>query len=1395
MMQTQPGFVGNMSVHWHDLPALARGECQGFWQCCGCFPVKGLGCGTRCPLSCLSTGVNDVLLQSSPDGGCLSAQSCCVEVVQCPAKQGLDEVFGMGVSASGELLCQITPVCCLNSFASCQYYDGCCRDIARHFPMPGRSKASAQLQHSLCVRDGLAVYPRNHLLPRVTAWRLQGDPMSDEWIARQRDLLPPCLCASLTCLEALALRGPTCCIVFCPVPQGSQVCCLMVLAPHCRYQLQALLIDLCRAVRVIVNSFGCQISTLEDKSVPSQCSSQPVREQALVQRESHGRGSCVEAVGLPESYRSQVRDSQYEGDRVQPCVTEEVTVLCTCVHAMCHMTFQRLLWPLRAVVRIPEVSTTAVREVCPNADICLPVIVSFVCFHLEGHANSQPRLSAFTAHPCGCTRQLVVVRVPWIMCRCSSHGPRAGACPGPPAHPHDPASFCRRGLSALLALPSDRKWSKSQLGPGSFRLARGGGCTDRSRRQPYAAVRVGEATNPGPQADIRGYFKLAGSSPLMMPEPASSSPLMSQADPTTFGVAVANPTAVQGKADVFVKLGAQVLLLSETSAVLPVQTQVAQQLRRRGFASVWGAPVEPHLSPKDGQPTRRGHAAGVAIASSLPLTSPPVQLSPEALATQRMVEAMLRVGSMQIRIICLYGYPSTYVEAKARNDQLLRMALERISQSQVPTLVGGDLNMSVLQLPVWSHFEYLGYQEFFQFYAGRFGEELPPTCRQSTKNDTILIPPILQGMVHHACVDSESHSFDSHDALIVRFRMSPTAMPKLWKMPKPWAQFHPNMDCAEAMYRANAGHVKDVIHSCQTTDDVSHAFQVWASAVEESVDASLRHSHASDPVSFPFPGLPRAARGRCAYRTRVECDAKRVAPNARQGDYAPVREATTMHARRQVKQVRRIQTLLRGLQSFQRKLKADAVAAMHGVRHLQKEWAVIRRNKAFGPRFDIWLLGVLPFGQVWEDLPPIPWLQDVYDFSRHVCDASVRMESKQRYDRFRYLVQLDISSNGQKQGFAQLRPRPRPPITCLPVTEVRNATRAGPVDGSSAYYEVANPQYLRTQCQVYTSSGKAVVEDVLVETEGERADLVKLNFLEQGPPPQCKLSQTTQAVTGPELEREFSEFWVRLWWRDSRLASRSIEEWGAFLQEVPDAPEHVAPIAIPLTDVNLWEQAQARIRPHRATGYDGFSPSELKDIRGSQLQDLVALFDVAVRKGYPAHLARARVHTLAKVDVPESFSDGRPITIFGATYRLWASIVARAVLQSWSAWLPDAVAGSVPGRSSRDIAYRIQCAVEEALAGRSPLGGFSIDITKAFNQLPQPPVMLLLKRLGVPPDIVDFWHNFLQVSERSPVLGGGIGTPIGSTTGAPEGDPMAVVAMASVCWMISQNNASTGSDI
>ena len=913
----------------------------------------------------------------------------------------------------------------------------------------------------------------------------------------------------------------------------------------------------------------------------------------------------------------------------------------------------------------------------------------------------------------------------------------------------------------------------------------------------YTATRVGEATNPGPQADIRQFFAQAAldtsvpdlASPKLTPTPMvddSAQPLPPETD--SFVVAVVNPTAVNGKAHVLAQLGAQVIFLSETSAVQQVQDNTGKELKSREFHTVWGMPVDAHVSQKTGQPTLRGFAAGVAVASCLPLARAPVPLAPDAAATQRVVEGVLRLGDIQLRVISWYGFPSCHVDAKERNDKLLRMVLDRVALSRVPTLIGGDANVRVQDLPAWQHFQYLGYQEYFEFHSRRFGQQLPPTCKQATRHDSLLVPPLLQGMVVSARVDTQTKLFDSHDPLLVTFTKQPSAPLHVWRMPRPWTDFHPDMERACEIYSVKHASIRDNIVSCQTPEQVSGAFAQWAQALEQSVDEAIRAEHAADPVVQPHKGLPRAARGRCVWRDRSPLLHAHVPRGARHGDYNPDSEAVSVKARRMVRQVRRVQSLLQCLQARGRRSPGEPLQpALQS--QLLREWRAIQKDKAFGPRFDSWILGFPNFGHCWVDIPPCDWLHDVLQLAKHVCDSHLRHEAAVRSQRFRYLVQLDCDQNGQKLGFAGLRPRPRPPIGNLPVTESRQATRVGSSTSGSVLYEVNHPRFLWLHSPVTTDVGVATVDAILPETQGDRPDMVRLNFHDVPAPPHCQLHQPTQAVTTDELHREFVNYWVDIWWRDSPCSAQ-VDKWPGFLAELPPRPPEAVPVQARMRDISLWERA-LKLRPHKATGYDGFSPAELKGLRGRPLADLVELFHVAITAGFPKHLARAKVYTLAKIDEPKSFADGRPITIFATIYRLWASILSKEILGVWSSWMSSEVAGSMPGRSCSDVAYSLQTAIEQAVLSGSPLGGFSLDITKCFNMIPRAPAAHLMQYLGVPEPLVQFWQQILEVSEKSPVLAGGIGSSMGATTGVPEGDALSVVAMASVCWFITVKNRAT----
>ena len=156
--------------------------------------------------------------------------------------------------------------------------------------------------------------------------------------------------------------------------------------------------------------------------------------------------------------------------------------------------------------------------------------------------------------------------------------------------------------------------------------------------------------------------------------------------------------------------------------------------------------------------------------------------------------------------------------------------------------------------------------------------------------------------------------------------------------------------------------------------------------------------------------------------------------------------------------------------------------------------------------------------------------------------------------------------------------------------------------------------------------------------------------------------------------------------------------------------------------------------------------------------------------------------SLAKNDCPQGLHHSRPITILATSYRLWAGVAARGILCNWSTWFPDHIFGCLPGRSSRDLSLSLECLIERARLEQSPLLGFSIDIVKAFNNLPRLPLRALLEHLQVPPDIVETWFAFLDCVLRHPTFHNDLGVGLMSTTGAPEGDPLSVIGMLALCY-------------
>ena len=129
-------------------------------------------------------------------------------------------------------------------------------------------------------------------------------------------------------------------------------------------------------------------------------------------------------------------------------------------------------------------------------------------------------------------------------------------------------------------------------------------------------------------------------------------------------IAVVNPTAVHQKVGKIMKLNADIIALSETSATHAVQSQVNKDLIGCGFHAFWSATVSSKKYSADNRPSLRGEALGSALFTHLPARKPRSGFNDMLWETQRISMAIVRLGGREVLFISIYGFANRYRERK-----------------------------------------------------------------------------------------------------------------------------------------------------------------------------------------------------------------------------------------------------------------------------------------------------------------------------------------------------------------------------------------------------------------------------------------------------------------------------------------------------------------------------------------------------------------------------------------------------------------------------------------------------------------------------------------------------------------------------------------------------------
>ena len=280
-------------------------------------------------------------------------------------------------------------------------------------------------------------------------------------------------------------------------------------------------------------------------------------------------------------------------------------------------------------------------------------------------------------------------------------------------------------------------------------------------------------------------------------------------------------------------------------------------------------------------------------------------------------------------------------------------------------------------------------------------------------------------------------------------------------------------------------------------------------------------------------------------------------------------------------------------------------------------------------------------------------------------------------------------------------------------------------------------------------------------------------------PTQGPLVQQITACTPEELSHAFTSFWKPLWTRDK--PDDSVRDWEDFHSTLHECPLPALDLHLDPFVEEVWIRAVRKLSSRKATGVCGWAPADLKLLPDRAIGQLCRVFHKATSCGLPRFILQARVCVLSKAANPIHIRQSRPIVVFSALYRLWASVSARLALSNWSQHFPESVAGSMPSRSVSDVTLSLQHEVELCLKHHTLALGFTVDIIKCFNQIGWKPAVLLLRKLRFPEDSLRLWEHCMPNIVRYPSFQGSLGEGVVASNGTPEGDPISVAAMPVLC--------------
>ena len=276
----------------------------------------------------------------------------------------------------------------------------------------------------------------------------------------------------------------------------------------------------------------------------------------------------------------------------------------------------------------------------------------------------------------------------------------------------------------------------------------------------------------------------------------------------------------------------------------------------------------------------------------------------------------------------------------------------------------------------------------------------------------------------------------------------------------------------------------------------------------------------------------------------------------------------TMRSRHRVRQLRRIQSLLKRIQSQRVQSLVD----------LSAEWQAICKAKGYATSFVDWLLN-------WPDMIAVPYHVPTYEQLFHIeqivrfdTDATVLPEVQARYQLRKYANTLDETVAFRPTKFREFGGHRHQCLTEEHILEVQPSRRRQ-AKGPPAYFFNLPGQY-DPQKTTYCGAHCVVIEFL---PNGTFQVLPALPHV-QIEHPILRLVQRAEHVSPAAIQDNVAKYWNKFWQRDKVEEQEADLPWRDFLDIADRAPPIDVQHHVELTSLSVWKDGIRQLKNDSARG-------------------------------------------------------------------------------------------------------------------------------------------------------------------------------------------------------------------